>query len=262
MRKKYFYCFRLAFLLMVFSLSSCDAVKNWQKDYLAKRYGTAQDSKQQIEKWQEEAAEYQKEVEKKIVTAKKAAAVHHSLANAFAAQEAWQLCVNNLQQAIVFGDNGTQTLFDLATCQGNLARSKNWDYKLTRETENTLLSILEKDPTSVQARYRLALVYFYGYGQNSRYRVLSQVLTVEQKDFQKKAMSLLQEAAKLDAHNSRVFHLIAVIYSAWGERQSSLDALNQEINILRQENPDTYSNGAQYKQALKSIETLGGTSAQ
>lgn len=248
---------RISYLLwVILLLSSCEmaqSVKEWQKEYLSQRYKGEAQSPQQIEDWQKEAQKHQKEMEDAVKAAKNASSVYRSLANTFARQEAWQLCVSHMQKAIEFGNANSNTLLDLATCQGNLARSKNWQLELTRQAENTLLSILSTEPDSVRARYQLAIVYFYGFGLNNPYRVLSKVLTIEQKEFQKQAMTLLQQAANLDSQNDRVFHLMAVIYSAWGEKQNSVEALNQEIEILRQKYPKDYTSTAEYKQAIESM---------
>lgn len=245
---------------VVLFLSSCEMVENvkqWQKEYLSQRYSGKTESPKQIEDWQKEAQEYQDEMEQVVKAAKNASSVYRSLANTFARQEAWQLCTDHMQKAIEFGNNNSDTLFDLATCQGNLARSQNWQPELARQAENTLLAILTNEPNSVRARYQLALIYFYGFGLNNPYRVLSNILTIEQKEFQQQAMALLQQAAILDEQNDRVFHLMAVIYSAWGEKQNSLTALNQEIEILRKKDPQNYTTTLEYKQAIESMQRWG-----
>lgn len=246
--------------ILLFSLVfvSCQQIEQWQEKYLAQRYGTSQDSQKQMEIWQKEAADYEKEMNAKIKAANRASAVYRSLANAFAAQESWYLCIENLQKAIDYGNNNNEALYDLATCQGNWARSKNWPLELTREAENTLLNILQQEPSSARARYQLALIYFYGFGQNSPYRVLNSILTIEQKDFQEKALELLRQAASIDKDNPRIFQLLAVVYATLGKREKAVDALNREIEILRQSDANNYQQNENYKQAIESLQRLGG----
>ena len=171
--KKLLFIFTI--LLFIFCERQIEEIKkfNW-KDIMgtmSQNTKREKDRKQNIKELEKKVAKYEKEISKKIQSAKFASFLYRRIGKAYAEIEAFPLCVENLERAITLGYIEDDIFWELGICQANLASQKNWDYNLIQKAEATFLALLQKYPHYKKAYYPLSLIYFYGFSA-SNYRII------------------------------------------------------------------------------------------
>ncbi len=231
-------------------------LKNWQKEQIRKRYGSAYVNADKIPNWQEEIKDYEKIIDDKIKASSRLANVHRKLGESFAEMSSYHLCVQHLELAIQFGVNDGDALYKLALCKGTLAQKNNWKYTLTKEAEESFLSLLNIDPNYEKAKFHLGLIYFYGFGRNNDYRVLNDYITITQQQYRNKSLELLLKYKNKKPDDYKVYFALTNIYKITGKVYKAYNQMQEFINMLKKKYPDSYQNIKEYKNASLNLATL------
>lgn len=248
------------FILALFTWQ-CDSMPDWLKDWqskqVEKRYGVKPD-KDKIPEWQQEVKEYEQQIDEKIKAGVKTGKVYRKIGEAFATIESYQLCAENLDKAIDYGYTDPEVFFYKGLCLGNLARRHNWSHKYVKQSEDAFLKVLANDKDFHKARFELGLIYFYGYGKNSTYSVLGDIVTVSQQQFREKAIELITEYRRLAADDPRGYFALAGMHTIMGAKSKAREEMILLTSFLKNEYPDSYASMSEYQQAMKNLAQLGG----
>lgn len=247
--------------LLVFSLGfNCQQVKNFlhkiRKDAYQKRYGVDLDQLEKKEEWEKQIAQYEKEIAKKIDAGVRAASVYRRLGEAYGKNKSYFLCAQNLKKAIDLGYDEASAYYTLGLCQGNLARSHSWPKDETSAAEKSFIRSLELEPTYYKSKYELGLIYFYGYGKNSTYSVLSDTVTVSQKKFQDKAIELITDFQFQQPTAINSYYTLANIYTTRGELSKARDQMKQLAELIKKSYPKDYRKNQDYINAELNLRKL------
>jgi len=244
------------FFLMV----NCDNVQNVfhkiKKDAYQKRYGTDLDELQKKEEWEKDIAEFEKIISKKIEAGAKAAHLYRKIGEAYGRNKSYDLCIENLKKAIGYGYDEPSVFFSLGLCEGNLARMNNWPPEQTKEAEQTFLKVLNMDNEYHKAKYELGLIYFYGNGRNSSYSILSDIITISQKQFQEKAIALISEYQFYSPAASDSYFALANIYTFRREFQKAISQMETLSEMKRKYFPDNFKRDQDYINAQLNLKKL------
>ncbi len=258
--------FFLASLLIVLIFNRClwsdwgefkESLQNWQKEQIKKRYGSAYVNKEKIPDWQEEIREYEAIIDEKIEASSRLAAVHRKLGESFAEIGSYEQCIQSLSSALKLGIHDPDMLYKLALCKGNLAQKNNWKHSLTKQAEQSFLSLLNIDENYEKAKFQLGLIYFYGFGSNNRYRVLNDYITVTQQQYRKKALNLLLQYKHKESNDYKVYFALTNVYKVTGEISKAGTQMREFIEMLKKNYPNNYQNIKEYKSALQNLSFLG-----
>ena len=255
----------LPFLIYPFIFVGCiwnswsefqQSLKDWQKKQMQRRYGSAYIDKEKIPKWQEEIKKYEKVIDEKIKASSHLAQIHRKLGESFAEMASYQKCIQHLEEAIQLGAHNADVFYKRALCKGSLAQKNNWSYPLTKQAEESFLALLNLDPNYEKAKLQLGLIYFYGFGKNSRYRVLDDYITITQKQYREKALNLLLRYKNKAPDDHRVYFALTNIYKIIGKTSSARTQMQDLINMLKKKHPENYQEIKEYRSALQNLSLL------
>lgn len=249
------------FFLFILSMSfrcekAVQMAKDWQKEQIKKRYGTIEPTKEDIQGWQEKIKEYEKIINQKVEAGSKAGLYYRKIGEAFSMMESYELCEENLRQAIHFGYAEPEVFFSLGLCQANLARTQNWSEKIVRRAEASFLKALNLDPEFTKAIFQLGLLYFYGFSKPNRYSVLNEIVVIERKTYRKKAIRLLREYQNKVPEDKKSYFALGGIYASLGETSKAIEQYNLVIALLKKLYPRQYSELSSYKNAVRNRDIL------
>lgn len=247
-------------VILIFSLSitACDSnwFSNWRQKQLEKRYGAENINRDNIEEWGEDLAEYREEALKKIKAGEQTGRLYRRIGESYAKIQSFELCTENLEQAVRFGSTDAETFAWLGSCYANLAKTHNWQFEYAGKAEKNLLKSLNLNPDQSGPLFQLALVYFYGMGSNNRYRVLDDYITVKQSDYRSKAIELLQRSQNLEPERSRSYFALAGMYRLTGKDGAAAAQMRRLTAMLKELYPDSYAGREEYINAVKNLQEL------
>ncbi|MDH5720685.1 MAG: hypothetical protein OEZ13_08725 [Spirochaetia bacterium] len=244
-------------------LSSCqwedvkNWVLNWQKKEIERRYGKSSElNSGKIPEWQEEIREYENIINEKVEAGAKAGHLYRKIGESYALMSAFELCIENLNKAISMGYTDADVFFSLGICQANLSRKHNWNHSHAKEAEKSFLKCLNLDNGFDKAKFELSLIYFYGFSKNNPYRVLSGYLTIEQIEYQKHAVTLMNEYQFHRPDDQRSYFALSGMHKIMGNISLSIKSLEDLKTHLESEYPKEYHNLDVYKKAVENISLL------
>lgn len=247
-------------ILVVFSALGCEAKSCYQEakeKHLEKRYGTRPASKEQLESWEKEIAAYEKIINEKIEAGIKTGKVYRKLGESYALMESYELCIRNLDKAVEYGEAVAEVFYWQGLCYANLSRVHNWQPETARKAEQAFLKALALDPTMNKVKYELAVMYYAAFTRNNQYRVLNDVLTVTQEQFQEKAIELMQEYKSIEPDQAKAYFFLAGLYKQRGELDAAKRELQQLMAFIEKNNKTGYRRNPDYLRAeeyLKNFE--------
>ena len=227
-----------------------------KKKQIKERYGSAYVNKDKIPDWQEEIREYEEIIDEKIKASAQLAAIHRKLGESFAEIGSYEQCIQSLSSALKLGIHDPDMLYKLALCKGNLAQKNNWKYSLSKQAEESFLSLLGVAKSYEKAKFQLALIYFYGFGSNNRYRVLNDYITVTQQQYRKKALNLLLQYKHKEPNDYKVYFALTNIYKITGKTSKAHTQMRELVEMLKENYPNNYQNIKEYKSALQNLSLL------
>lgn len=249
----------LAILLASFAMG-CE-VKNCYQEakekHLEKRYGNRPASKDQLESWEKEIAGYEKVISEKVEAGIKTGKVYRKIGESYALMESYELCIRNLDKAVEFGEAVAEVFYWQGLCYANLSRVHNWQPETARKAEQAFLKALALDGTMNKVKYELAVMYYAAFTRNNQYRVLNDVLTVSQQQFQDKAIELMQEYKSVEPDQSKAYFFLSGLYKERGELADAKRELQQLMAFIEKNNKASFRRNADYLRAeeyLKNFE--------
>lgn len=239
------------FLCIMFFLGcqeTKDWLMSWQQKQVEKRYGKV-NKREKLPDWQKEVIQYESVIDEKIQAGINAAKVYRKLGEAYAEFEMFRLCEINIKKAIGLGLHQPEVLFQLGLCQGNQASSLNWPKDKTRESAETFIKVLNKNPKFDKAKYELALIYFYGFTRQNRYSILSDVVTISQRKLRKKAILIMKEYQLLKPEDKRSYFALAGFYIITNFRADAMKQMQSVMVLLQKLHPKSYNQNPSFIQA-------------
>lgn len=249
---------RLAFFLSLFTMG-CEVSTCYQEakeKHLEKRYGHRPASKEQLADWEKEIEGYAKIINEKIDAGIKTGKIYRKMGESYALLESYDLCIKNLQKAVEFGQTDADVFYWQGLCYANMARVNNWDYDQVRKAEQAFLKALNLDKTMNKVKYELALMYYAGFARNNPYRVLNDTLTVSQRDFQDKAISLMQEYKSVEPDQAKAYFFLAALYKERGEIPQAKQEMQSLMAFIEKNNSTGYNRNVDYIRASDYLKTF------
>ncbi|MDH5717985.1 MAG: hypothetical protein OEZ22_10140 [Spirochaetia bacterium] len=248
------------FLILFLSLhckESKEWLLNWQKKEIERRYGKSTETDlDTIKDWQSDIKEYEEIINKKIEAGVNAGKLYRKIGESYAVMNSFELCIENLNKSISFGYNDPEIYFSLGICYGNLSQKNNWQYEYAKNAEESFLKSLNLDSEFDKAKFELSLIYFYAFGSNNKYRVLSDYLTVTQKEYREKAIMLMQEFQFHNEKNIKSYFALAGMYKILNKPDKSIEQMKFLISLLEKLYPKNYTNMPEYKKAAENLSLL------
>jgi predicted Zn-dependent protease len=245
----------LASLVMGCEIKSC--YQEAKEKHLEKRYGTRPASKEQLESWEKEIAGYEKIINEKIEAGIKTGKVYRKIGESYALMESYELCIRNLDKAVEYGEAVAEVFYWQGLCYANLSRVHNWQPDTARKAEQAFLKALALDKTMNKVKYELAVMYYAAFTRNNQYRVLNDVLTVSQQQFQDKAIELMQEYKSVEPDQAKAYFFLSGLYKERGELAEAKRELQQLMAFIEKNNKASFRRNADYLRAeeyLKNFE--------
>ncbi|GAB4434187.1 MAG: hypothetical protein OHK0011_17310 [Turneriella sp.] len=245
----------LASLVMGCEIKSC--YQEAKERHLEKRYGTRPVSKEQLESWEKEIAGYEKVINEKIEAGIKTGKVYRKIGESYALMESYELCIRNLDKAVEYGEAVAEVFYWQGLCYANLSRVHNWQPETARKAEQAFLKALALDSTMNKVKYELAVMYYAAFTRNNQYRVLNDVLTVSQQQFQDKAIELMQEYKSVEPDQAKAYFFLSGLYKERGELAEAKRELQQLMAFIEKNNKASFRRNADYLRAeeyLKNFE--------
>ena len=182
--------------------------------------------------------------------------VHRKLGEAFAEIGSYEKCVEHLKKSLNHGIIEVEVFYTIGLCQGNLAQKHNWAYKYAKAAEESFLKVLNLDSYYEKAKYQLGIIYFYGFRKNNSYRVLHEYITVSQRQYEDKALKLLQEYKIESPQDYKVYFALTNIYKTLGNIPSAKRQMQDLITMLQKEYPKNYQSIKEYQSAVRNLSLL------
>ncbi len=253
-------------LTSVFFISCDTQVGKWIEDYrkkqIVKRYGEKAVSREQIEDWQKEVMKYRAKVEEKIEAGQKAGKLYRLIGESFAKIESYQLCAENLENAVAYGYHSAEVFYWLGVCYGNLAKTHGWDYEYTEKAEKNFLKSLalpdKKLGVYIKSKFQLALLYFYGFGSNNPYRVNADFIQPSQMEFRNQAVRLMTEYQNDDPGDVKSYFALAGMHKIMGNIPSAAAEMDELMRYLEKKFPKQYQKIPEYQKAKQNYSLLVG----
>ena len=235
-------------------------ITNIQKDSIRNRYNDSiSKDPDKIAEWEAEVKEYEAIIDKKIEAANKAGKLYRKIGESYAYFHQYNLCIKNLENAILLSNNNTEIFYTLGLCYGNLANKHNWKYEYSKKAEENFLKVLNLLPNHNKAKFQLGIIYLYGLGSNNQYRVLNDYITVDQKDFVQKAAQLLEAIKKEEPNNIKVYFELARCYQIQKKISLGIQLMEEVIELIKDTNYKNYKNLESYQIATKNLMVLKNT---
>lgn len=244
------------FLLLVLGCTMPEWLENWKQAEMEKRYGTKKPAASSIPEWQADLAEYDDVLNEKLEAGEKTARLHRKIGEAFAYIESFQLCREHLEQALILGEKDPEVHYWHGVCSANLARKFNWKSQYLSEAEQSFLSALRENERFDKAKLQLGLLYFYGFGTNSKYSILGKRVTIDQEQFRDKAIQLLKEYQNYQPEDSRSYFALAAAFSSKGEKNAARMEMQGLLDMLSDLYPDSYQDRDEYQKAWTNLQQL------
>lgn len=253
-----------AFIFSLFIFYSCerpDWLVQWQKKQVDKRFGriSPDEKLSQIANWQKEAQEYEEQYLKELDLQVRSSLIHRRIGSAFAELDSYEACIRHLEKAVLLGDKDAETFYRLGLCYGNLARLHNWDQKFTKNAEQNFLKSINASKKDPKGKYQLALIYYYGYAALDPYRIYGERLTISQKEYQKKAISLIQEILTKNKQSVRYRFALGGMYAGTRDNAKAIAMYRSIQEILESSYPKKYNEREDYKKATSNLHILLGS---
>lgn len=245
----------LASLVMGCEIKSC--YQEAKEKHLEKRYGTRPVSKDQLESWEKEIAAYEKVISEKIEAGIKTGKVYRKIGESYALMESYELCIRNLDKAVEYGEAVAEVFYWQGLCYANLSRVHNWQPETARKAEQAFLKALALDSTMNKVKYELAVMYYAAFTRNNQYRVLNDVLTVSQQQFQDKAIELMQDYKSVEPDQAKAYFFLSGLYKERGDLADAKRELQQLMAFIEKNNKASFRRNADYLRAeeyLKNFE--------
>jgi len=251
----------IVFLFIFIAYPSCDkmpeSVKEWQKEQLKKRYGSAyQPDSKKIEDWEKDVLKFEKIIDEKVKAGEQAAKFYRKIGQSYGEVGMHEKCVENLKKAINAGYTAAEVFYALGLCQGSLARKHNWEYSLTREAEKSFLKALNLKEKYTPAMFQLGLVYYYGFGNSNKYSILYGQKNIEIKHFRQKGLSLIEKYARLENDDVQAKFALGGIYHRRGLKLKATGQYQQAVRILIKNFPENYQEMPEYEQAMHNLANI------
>jgi len=238
-----------------------EPLKKWQEKELKKRYGSAYKSDpEKLEDWEEEVKKYEEIIDENIRSTEQSGNLYRKMGETYGAMEMYDKCEEMMNKSIALGPVTAEHFYTLGLCQGSAAKIHNWDFERTKKAEESFLKCLGLDSSVHRAKYQLGILYYYGFGSNNHYRVLSGFITVEQKEFRAKGKKLIQEYQNLENDAIDSFFALGNIFASEGETNRAMEQYQKLLYIIQKQYPENYATIPEYQQALINIEQLRGVS--
>jgi tetratricopeptide (TPR) repeat protein len=170
--------------------------------------------------------------------------------------ESYELCIRNLDKAVEYGEAVAEVFYWQGLCYANLSRVHNWQVETARKAEQAFLKALALDPTMNKVKYELAILYYAAFTRNNQYRVLNDVLTVSQQQFQEKAIELMQEYKSVEPDQAKAYFFLAGLYKERGELAEAKRELQQLMAFMEKHNPTGYRRNPDYLRAEEYLKNL------
>ncbi|MCS6985130.1 MAG: hypothetical protein NZM25_08430 [Leptospiraceae bacterium] len=214
---------------------------------LEKIYGR-RDFRREKQDLEREIRENEREIRELYEKISKQAVAYRKLAYLFAESGAFQQCVEHARLAERYGSIDGEIRQLQGLCLGNLASQNNWDPSLVREAEKAYLSALELNAGLIEAKFELALVYFYGYVQKAK--------EGEMAYYREKAKSLLEDYRREIPRDPRGYQLMAQLYLSEGRKEEAKKELLLALDALRAEDPQNFEKNSAYHETRRNLELL------
>lgn len=173
----------IIFLTICFLLTSCgqDPISSIFKLKSVKNvqiYATDDE----VEKLEKEAQKYEDIVGKKIETADKLSGVYESLGLRYIYRRNWDLAISSFEKSISYGNDKDQTFQKLGAAYANRGSLiDNREDLLKAETHYK--QSLTINPTNIEARYGLSLLYYYKLNNKQEGQTILKKLVTDVKSF-------------------------------------------------------------------------------
>lgn len=236
-------------------IGSC--YKEAKEKHLDKRYGNRPASKDQLADWEKEITAYEKVINEKIDAGIKTGKVYRKLGESYALMESYDQCIRHLNKAIEYGEVVADVFYWQGLCYANLSRVNNWQPEYARQAEQAFLKALNLDKTLNKVKYELAVMYYAAFTKNNQYRVLNDVLTVTQQQYQEKAIELMREYKSVEPDQAKAYFFLAGLHKERGENAEAKRELTDLMAQLKKNNKTGYAKHPDYIRAeghLKSFE--------
>jgi tetratricopeptide (TPR) repeat protein len=227
-----------------------------KEKHLEKRYGHRPASKDQLVDWEKEISDYEKVINTKIDAGIKTGKVYRKLGESYALLESYDLCIKNLEKAVEYGETVAEVFYWQGLCYANLARVHNWQFDYARKAEQAFLKALNLDKTMNKVKYELAVMYFAGFARNNQYRVLSDVLTVSQQQFQEKAIDLMREFKSVEPDQAKAYFFLSGLHKERGEMTEARRELTDLMAMIQKNNRIGYKRNVDYQRAETYLATI------
>lgn len=243
--------------MVTLSCSQIDEVlSKWQRDTVMKRYGVDLDQKKNIQTWEKEILKYEKIINQKVEAGIKTAQIYRKIGEAYGNMGMFQPCIENLQRAVDMGYVNDQILFTQALCMGSLARTHNWDEEYRNQAEAGFLKVLNLNPEYHRAKIELALLYFYGFGSNSKHSVNSEKIDSTQNEYRNQAIKLAREYQSFLPDKTDSYLILAAMFNANGKKQDAINQLQSAVDLFKKQFPKNYNDREDYRQTLTNLNML------
>ncbi|MFO1472171.1 MAG: hypothetical protein U1F27_14180 [Turneriella sp.] len=239
-------------ILIAASVMGCEigsCYKEAKEKHLEKRYGNRPAGKDQLADWEKEITGYEKVINEKIDAGIKTGKVYRKLGESYALMESYELCIKNLNKAVEYGETVADVFYWQGLCYANLARVNNWQSDYAHQAEQAFLKALNLDKTLNKAKYELALMYYAGFAKNNQYRVMSDVLTVTQQQYQEKAMELMREFKAVEPDQAKAYFFLSGLHKERGENTEAKRELTDLMEQLKKNNKTGYAKHPDYLRA-------------
>ena len=234
-------------------------ITTYQENNLKERYGYPVKNNAKLEEWELEIKEYEKFIEEKIKVADKTGKLYRKIGESYAYSYQYKLCTKNLEQAINYNEINADVFYLLGLCYGNLAQRNNWDFTYTKKSEEAFLKVLNLDPKYQKVKLELGLIYLNGFGKNNKYRVLDEYITVTQKDYVKKALSLLEESLQENNYILKTYFALATAYQILDNIPAAINITEESLKVMEKKDPKNYKKNKEYEIAQLNLLTLRST---
>lgn len=244
----------LALTTMGCEISSC--YQEAKEKHLEKRYGTRPASKDQLDAWEKEIAGYEKVINEKIEAGIKTGKVYRKLGESYALMENYEQCIRSLDKAAEHGEVVAEVFYWQGLCYANLSRVHNWQPETAHKAEQAFLKALNLDKTMNKVKYELAVMYYAAFTRNNQYRVLNDVLTVSQHQFQEKSIELMREFKSVEPDQAKAYFFLAGLHKERGELPEAKRELVELMEQIKKNNRSGYARNPDYGRAEQYLRDL------
>lgn len=229
-----------------------------REKHLEARYGSVRVSKDQLADWEKEITGYEKIINEKIDAGIKTGKIYRKLGESHALIESYELCIKNLEKAVEYGEAVADVFYWQGLCYANLSRVHNWQAEYAKKAEQNFLKALALDKTMNKVKYELAVMYYAGFARNNQYRVLSDVLTVSQQQYQDKAIELMREYKSVEPFQAKAYFFLAGLYKERGEMAEAKRELKELMMQIEKNNKTGYNRNPDYGRAQDYLRAFEG----